>query len=89
LKTEEVDMWRHRLVVDFVEGFLKSVRDPAPALERWRLQLVQKPGDPISVRLASGTTISGTLEELSAEGFLRIRHDGEETVVTGGDIIES
>jgi BirA family biotin operon repressor/biotin-[acetyl-CoA-carboxylase] ligase len=89
LKTGEADGWRHKLVVDFVEGFLRSVQDPAPALERWRLQLVQKPGDEISVRLASGKTISGILEDLSSEGFLRIRHGEEETVVTGGDIIES
>lgn len=89
VKTGDADAWRRSLVVDFVEEFLSSVRDSAPSLERWRQQLVQKPGDAISVRLASGKTISGTLFDLSAEGFLRIRHNGEETVVTGGDIVES
>lgn len=89
VKTGEPEAWRRALVVSFVENFLQSMRDSQPALERWRLQLVQRPGDQVSVRLASGKTISGTLVDLSQEGFLRIRHNGEETVVTGGDIIES
>jgi hypothetical protein len=40
------------------------------------------------VRLASGEAVSGTLVDLSEEGFLRIRTNGKERVITGGDIIE-
>ena len=63
--------------------------DPKPALERWRNLLVQQPGDSVTVQLASGKTVSGTLVDLSKEGFLRICANGKERVITGGDIIES
>jgi hypothetical protein len=51
--------------------------------------LIQQPGDTVNVRLASGAEVSGTLLELTEEGFLKIKEDGKERVVTGGDVIES
>jgi len=85
----DVDSWRHDIACTFVTELDLSMADPKPALEIWRSLLIQQPGDSITVRLASGKTVSGTLVDLSEEGFLRIRSNGEERVITGGDIIES
>jgi len=87
--TGDVDTWRHDIVCTFVTELDRSMEQPERALETWRGLLVQKPGDSITVRLASGRVVSGTLVDLSEEGFLRIESDGEERVVTGGDVIES
>ena len=54
-----------------------------------RIRLIQRPGDTVSVRLASGEVVSGTLLQLTDEGFLKIRENGKERVITGGDVIES
>ena len=89
VETGDFESWRESLVIGFLDRFKRCMEDPGPALDRWREHLIQRPGDQISVRIASGKTISGELTELSSEGFLRIRHDGEETVITGGDIIEN
>ncbi len=43
----------------------------------------------VRVRLASAREVSGTLIEVSEDGFLRIGVNGDEHVVTGGDLIES
>jgi len=85
----DVESWRHDIVCTFVTELDHSIADPKPALEIWRSLLIQQPGDSITVRLASGKAVSGTLVDLSEEGFLRIRSNGKERVITGGDIIES
>jgi len=85
----DLDSWRHDIVCAFVTALDRSIADPQPALESWRHLLIQQPGDSVTVQLASGETVSGTLVDLSEEGFLRIRSNGKERVITGGDIIES
>jgi BirA family biotin operon repressor/biotin-[acetyl-CoA-carboxylase] ligase len=85
----DVDSWRHDIVCTFVTELDQSMADPKPTLEIWRSLLIQQPGDSITVRLASGEAVSGTLVDLSEEGFLRIRTNAKERVITGGDIIES
>lgn len=50
---------------------------------------MQKPGDTVRVRLASAKEVSGTLVAVTEEGFLRIAVNGDEQVITGGDLIES
>jgi len=85
----DIDSWRHDIVCTFVTELDHSMADPKPTLEIWRSLLIQQPGDSITVRLASGKTVSGTLVDFSEEGFLRIRSHGKERVITGGDIIES
>ena len=85
----DADSWRHDIVCTFVTELDHSMADPKPTLEIWRSLLIQQPGDSITVRLASGEMVSGILVDFSEEGFLRIRSNGEERVITGGDIIES
>ncbi len=85
----DADSWRHDIVCTFVTELDHSMADPKPTLEIWRSLLIQQPGDSITVRLASGEMVSGTLVDFSEEGFLRIRINGEERVITGGDIIDS
>ena len=85
----DLERWRHDIVCAFITALDRSMADPKPALEIWRSLLIQQPDDMITVRLASGEKVSGILVGLSEEGFLRIRTNGKERVITGGDIIES
>ena len=89
LESGEIEIWRHDLACTFIDQLDRLMEDPAPAIDRWRNLLIQRPGDAVSVRLASGKVVSGTLLELTEEGFLKIRENGKERVVTGGDVIES
>ena len=89
LESGEIETWRHDLACTFIDQLDRLMEDPAPAIDRWRKLLIQRPGDAVSVRLASGKVVSGTLLELTEEGFLKIRENGKERVVTGGDVIES
>ena len=81
--------WRHEIACAFISRLDQSMEDPEPAIEQWRELLIQQPGDTVNVRLASGTVVSGSLVEVSAEGFLKIKEDGRERLITGGDVIES
>jgi BirA family biotin operon repressor/biotin-[acetyl-CoA-carboxylase] ligase len=89
LGSGDVRAWRHDLASTFIDQLDRMMEDPAPAIDRWRSLLIQRPDDHVSVRLASGKVVSGTLVELTEEGFLKIRENGKERVVTGGDVIES
>lgn len=82
-------VWRHQLACTFIHQLDQMMSDPAPAIERWRSALIQRPGDTIEIRLASGETAAGTIVDLTVEGFLKIQKDGKERVITGGDVIES
>ena len=81
--------WCDDVICTFVDRLDRLMDDPTPAIEQWRELLIQRPGDTISVRLATGQVVSGTLVELTEEGFLKITENGRERVVTGGDVIES
>ncbi len=85
----DVQAWRHEIACTFIDELDRLMKEPAPAIERWRTLLIQQPGDTVSVRLASGKEVSGNLLELTEEGFLKIKEDGKERLVTGGDVIES
>jgi BirA family biotin operon repressor/biotin-[acetyl-CoA-carboxylase] ligase len=84
----DFEAWRHELICTFIDQLDRLMDDPEPALRRWRELLVQQPGDAVNVRLATGKTVTGTLLELTEEGFLKIRDNGGERVITGGDVIE-
>ena len=81
--------WRHSLACTFVSELYSSIDNPGPAIEAWQSHLAQRPGDSLRVRLASGKIITGTLTEITPEGFLRVQESDGERVVTGGDVIES
>ncbi len=85
----DVNAWRQDLICTFIDQLDRMMKDPEPAIDRWRNLLIQRPGDKVSVRLASGEVVSGTLLQLTDEGFLKIRENGKERVITGGDVIES
>jgi BirA family biotin operon repressor/biotin-[acetyl-CoA-carboxylase] ligase len=82
------ERWRDTLIRGYVGELTRSLSDPAPALATWRCHLIQKPGDVVNVRLASANEVSGTLVAVSGEGFLHINVDGDEKVISGGDLIE-
>ncbi len=85
----DIEVWRHEIVCTFIDALNRLMENPDSALADWRQMLLQQPGDALDVRLASGEVISGTLQGLTDEGFLKISENGKERVVTGGDIIES
>lgn len=80
---------RNRIACGFVNRLTHFLTDPDAALAEWRRYLLQQPGDRVAVRPASGSTVEGTLVDIGPDGYLRIRDDSGERVVTGGDIIES
>jgi BirA family biotin operon repressor/biotin-[acetyl-CoA-carboxylase] ligase len=84
----DIGAWRHELACTFISRLDRLMEDPDPAIERWRELLIQQPGDTVNVRLASGRVVSGSLLEVSAEGFLKIKENGKEWIITGGDVIE-
>ena len=69
----DLENWRHALVCTFVTELGRSMKEPGPALARWRELLIQRPGDAMRVRISSGKVVTGTLVDLSEEGFLRLR----------------
>jgi BirA family biotin operon repressor/biotin-[acetyl-CoA-carboxylase] ligase len=79
---------RHQLCCSFVTGLARFLTNHAPGMARWREHLIHRPGDPISVRLASGETVDGVLEDITEDGFLQLEVDGSPRVISGGDIIE-
>ncbi len=83
------DVWRDRIVCTFVNRLDELMHEPGPAIEQWRELLIQRPGDTVSVRLATGQIVSGTLVEFTDEGFLKVTENGKQRVITGGDVIES
>ena len=85
----DVESWRHDIVCNFINRLENLMKDPERGIEGWRDLLIQSPGDTVDVRLGSGSMVSGTIVEITEEGFLKIRENGNERVITGGDIIES
>lgn len=85
----DLETWRQRIACTFVRELDRFLKDPASAAETWRGLLLQQPGDQVSIRLADGHVVSGTLVGLSDEGFLRVDSDGTERLITGGDITET
>lgn len=88
LKNKDPEACRNSLIGEFVGSLTRSLTDPAPALAAWRRHLLQRPGDTVRLRITSGKEVTGTLIAVSEEGFLRVGVDGEEQVITGGDLIE-
>ena len=82
-------MWRREIAGEFVGHLIRSIEEPESHLGDWRSHLIQQPGDIINVRLASGEIVSGSVKEITPQGFLRIQETEGERTVTGGDIVES
>ena len=80
---------RAAVAAGFVRGLVTAIADPEPALERWRSWLIHRPGDQITVRVASGAVESGRFAGLTGDGFLRLDQASGERVISGGDVIES
>lgn len=89
VSTPDPGTWRDRIASSFVNRLVASLPDPEPALATWHQLLLQQPGEPVNVALASGEVVSGTLLEVLPEGHLRLRTDDGERTVSGGDIIET
>lgn len=90
LELDKVGDCRRIVASSFVtalDGFLDS---PEASLERWRVHLLQQPGDAIRVRLADGRTVSGTLVEITDSGHLTVlQPGGVRLVVSSGDVLEA
>jgi len=89
LQAGDPDDWRDTLITAYLRNLTQSLTDPGPALATWRRHLIQKPGDIVTVRLASAAEVTGVLLAVSDEGFLKIDVNGDERVISGGDLIES
>ncbi len=65
-----------------------ALEDPDPALQRWRSKLLHRPGDRLTVRLASGEELAGSFAGLTEEGFLVLETGAGRRVVSSGDVVE-
>ncbi|MCU0233508.1 MAG: biotin--[acetyl-CoA-carboxylase] ligase [Thermoanaerobaculales bacterium] len=89
LELGDPELTRDRIACAFVNRLSAAVVEPERALAAWRELLLQRPGDRITVRLASGDEVSGVVAGIEDRGYLRLRCGDAERVITGGDIIES
>lgn len=89
LELSDPERTRDRIACSFVNRLSAAVVEPERALAAWRELLLQRPGDRLKVRLASGDEVSGVVVGIEDRGFLRLRCGDAERVITGGDIIES
>lgn len=83
------ERWCVEITSEFVASLTRFLEDTGPALDLWRSQLVHRTGERLSVRLGSGTTETGTFEGLTDEGFLKLRQNGAERIITSGDVLET
>jgi BirA family biotin operon repressor/biotin-[acetyl-CoA-carboxylase] ligase len=77
------------IVTEFVVSLTQSLSAPHDALDAWRRHLVHQAGDQLVVRLATGVVETGTFEGLTHEGHLILRQNGDEKIISGGDVIET
>jgi len=89
LELPDPELTRDRIACSFVNRLSAALVEPERALAAWRELLLQQPGDRLTVRLASGSEVSGIVVGIEDRGFLRLRCGDAERVITGGDIIES
>ncbi len=83
------DEWALKLVTTIVSEIHLNLTHPEPALAMWREHLVHRPGEPVSVRFASGEVVTGDFAGLTAEGFLRLTQGPDERVISTGDVVET
>ncbi len=76
------------IATDFVAGLERGLAQPATAVETWRQALIHRPGDPVTVRTATGEEHRGRFLGVTDDGFLRLETDGGEFVASGGDVVE-
>jgi BirA family biotin operon repressor/biotin-[acetyl-CoA-carboxylase] ligase len=88
LEAPDLQRIAESIAVAFVAALHDGLEDPAMALARWRETLVHRPGDVLSVRVASGDEHRGTFVGLTDEGFLRLDTGNGEIVISGGDVVE-
>jgi biotin-[acetyl-CoA-carboxylase] ligase BirA-like protein len=70
------------------DGYL-SDPDTSRVVEEWRRRTVHRGGDPMKISLDSedaGQSVEGTFEGVTEEGFLRLKTEAGERVVTTGEV---
>jgi len=76
------------LTTSFATTLIASLDDPLPAMKAWRRHLIHRAGDSMTVRLAGGVIETGVFAGLTDEGFLRLRQQDGERIISGGDVVE-
>lgn len=89
LPPESWKTWVHKITTGFISQLLRNLAEPDSALAHWRKSLIHSPGEEMSVRLGSGSIEHGTFVGLTSEGFLRLRGERGEQVITSGDVVET
>ncbi len=78
--------WIEELASGFLGALSRGLTDPSGALERWRELLIHRPGDRLTVTLASGESATGEFAGTTDDGYLRLVIDGRERIITSGDV---
>jgi len=82
------DGWAELLIRIFCEGMAEGIATPDEKLELWRTRLIHRPGDGLTVRLGDGSQTRGCFSGLTKDGHLRLDVDGDEQVISSGDVVE-
>ena len=80
--------WAEVIIKTVAEELNTGVTKPDDHIARWREHLHHRPGDEMVVRGGDGSRIRGLFAGLTDEGHLRLDIDGDERVISTGDVIE-
>ncbi len=80
--------WAETIVAALGEGLRVGMTDTEAHITRWREYLRHRPGDTMVVRRGDGSRIRGLFSGLNDDGHLRLDVDGEEQIISTGDVIE-
>jgi len=80
--------WAETIIRTVAEELREGVTNPGDHIVRWREYLYHRLGDEMVVRGGDGSEIHGCFAGLTDEGHLRLDVDGDERVISTGDVIE-
>lgn len=79
--------WAEAIIAALAVDLPAGLADPEAHITRWRECLHHRPGDAMVVRLGDGSRIHGRFSGLNDDGHLRLDVDGEEQIISAGDVI--
>ena len=80
--------WAEAIIRIVAEELRTGTTNPDDHIARWCKHLLHRPGDEMVVRGGDGSRIRGLFAGLTDEGHLRLDVDGDERVISTGDVIE-
>ena len=80
--------WAETVIAVLIDELLQGMVQPDAHIARWRECLYHRPGDPMVIRRGDGSRTCGLFSGLTVDGHLRLDVDGDEQIISTGDVIE-